>query len=125
MTNIGGNQLARLDHTLFENNCHLSSVSVGHGYVEPVVSASLFYNSDRLRIADFSSLGARIPSQLFLTTDRVEWISLRGNEIPVLTTLIAKNKRRLEFLDLSNCQIRAVLARVINTLDFLLELVLN
>ena len=84
-------------------------LNLAHGLVPPVISASLFYNNPKLKIADFSSLNSRIPSQLFLTTNALEWISLRGNEIPVLTTLIAKHKRRLRFLDISNCEIRAVL----------------
>ena len=109
MTNLGGNALTFFDHTMFENNCKLTSVNLAHGLVPPVISASLFYNNPKLKIADFSSLNSRIPSQLFLTTNALVWISLRGNEIPVLTTLIAKHKRRLRFLDISNCEIRAVL----------------
>ena len=109
VTNIGGNELQYFDHTLFENNCRLSQVNLGQGHVTPEISTSLFYNNEKLRVADFSSLNARIPSQLFLTVPKMEWISLRGNDIPVVTTLITKDKKRLEFLDLSNCQIRAIL----------------
>ena len=60
----------------------------------------------RLELRDRNTL---IPSQLLTSASKLEWISLDGNYIPVLTPYLLRNKKRLSFLSLSECEIEAVL----------------
>ena len=73
------------------------------------LSSSLFYNNGELKRIDFTNGRSAIPSQLFLSTPKVEWLSLDGNFVPVLTPLLLRKKKKLEFLTMAECEIEAVL----------------
>ena len=62
-----------------------------------------------LKKIDLSKSDALIPSQLLAPAAKLEWISLAGINIPVLTPFLLKNKKKLAFFSLADCKIQAVL----------------
>ena len=130
--NLGGNQLQRYDFSLLENNCNLEKVHFGQSFQKTEVTSALFYNNQKLKRVDLTSLKTSIPSQIFNTAKEVEWLSLDDNIIPgkvrlccivyaelknlfifnlstVLTPVFVSKKPALKFLSLSQCEIEAVL----------------
>ena len=73
------------------------------------ISSSLFYNNEELKRVDLTNGKSSIPSQLFIPLPKVEWLSLDGNFIPVLTPLLLRKKKKLEYLTMAECEIEAVL----------------
>ena len=108
--NIAGNQLVHLEASLLTNQCELENIHLGYSVSNGMdISSSLFYNNEELKRVDLTNGRSSIPSQLFLPLPKVEWLSLDGNFIPVLTPLLLRKKKKLEYLTMAECEIEAVL----------------
>ena len=108
--NIAGNQLVHLEASLLTNQCELENIHLGYSVSNGMdISSSLFYNNEELKRVDLTNGKSSIPSQLFIPLPKVEWLSLDGNFIPVLTPLLLRKKKKLEYLTIAECEIEAVL----------------
>ena len=98
--NIAGNQLVHLEASLLTNQCELENIHLGYSVSNGMdISSSLFYNNEELKRVDLTNGKSSIPSQLFIPLPKVEWLSLDGNFIPVLTPLLLRKKKKLEYLE--------------------------
>ena len=99
-----------LEASLLTNQCELENIHLGYSVSNGMdISSSLFYNNEELKRVDFTNGRSSIPSQLFIPLPKVEWLSLDGNFIPVLTPLLMRKKKKLEYLTMAECEIEAVL----------------